>query len=75
VGNNGAGKTTFFSLYWFNSAFNSILLTTIYRHQRKLETFTASFIDESFLIGYLTQKNISISLAICGQNKPILMLC
>jgi ABC-2 type transport system ATP-binding protein len=57
VGNNGAGKTTFFSLL-----LDLIEPTTGYITSNKIQInkseawkpFTSSFIDESFLIGYLT---------------------
>ena len=57
VGNNGAGKTTFFSLL-----LDLIQPTTgnIFNHEitvsqnEEWKSFTSSFIDESFLIGYLT---------------------
>ncbi len=57
VGNNGAGKTTF-----FNILLDLIRPTTgaIVNHDIQVNTsedwksFTGSFIDESFLIGYLT---------------------
>lgn len=57
VGNNGAGKTTFFSLL-----LDLIQPTTgsIFNHEITVsqsedwKPFTSSFIDESFLIGYLT---------------------
>lgn len=57
VGNNGAGKTTFFSLL-----LDLIQPTTgsIFNHDvtvnesEEWKSFTSSFIDESFLIGYLT---------------------
>ncbi|MDG2195142.1 MAG: ABC transporter ATP-binding protein [Polaribacter sp.] len=57
VGNNGAGKTTF-----FNMLLDLIRPSTgeITNHDiavnksEKWKTFTGSFIDESFLIGYLT---------------------
>lgn len=57
VGNNGAGKTTFFSLL-----LDLIQPTTgnIFNHEitvsqsENWKSFTTSFIDESFLIGYLT---------------------
>ncbi len=57
VGNNGAGKTTFFSIL-----LDLIQPTTgnIFNHEitvsqnEEWKEFTSSFIDESFLIGYLT---------------------
>lgn len=57
VGNNGAGKTTFFSLL-----LDLIQPTTGYIKSKEVQVnlsedwkpFTSSFIDESFLIGYLT---------------------
>ena len=57
VGNNGAGKTTFFSML-----LDLIQPTTgnIFNHDitvsqnEEWKEFTSSFIDESFLIGYLT---------------------
>jgi ABC-2 type transport system ATP-binding protein len=57
VGNNGAGKTTFFSLF-----LDLIPPTTgqieskgiIVNQSEEWKPFTSSFIDESFLIGYLT---------------------
>lgn len=57
VGNNGAGKTTFFSLL-----LDLIEPTTGHITSNKIQInkseawkpFTSSFIDESFLIGYLT---------------------
>jgi len=57
VGNNGAGKTTFFSLL-----LDLILPTTghienkgiVVSQSEDWKPYTSSFIDESFLIGYLT---------------------
>ena len=59
VGNNGAGKTTY-----FNILLDLIRPTTgtITNHDIQVnksedwKTFTSSFIDESFLIGYLTSE-------------------
>ncbi len=57
VGNNGAGKTTFFSLLLDLIPPST---GTIVNHSVQVNTsedwkpFTAAFIDESFLIGYLT---------------------
>jgi len=57
LGNNGAGKTTFFSLLLDliqpstgNITSNSIQVNT----SENWKSFTGSFLDESFLIGYLT---------------------
>jgi ABC-2 type transport system ATP-binding protein len=73
VGNNGAGKTTFFSLlldliqpstgYIKN---NSIQVNT----SEAWKPFTAAFIDESFLIGYLTAEEYFYFIGdLRGQNK------
>lgn len=57
VGNNGAGKTTFFSLLLdliqptTGSIFNHDITVS---QSEEWKEFTSSFIDESFLIGYLT---------------------
>ena len=57
VGNNGAGKTTFFSLLLdliqptTGSIFNNEITVS---QSEEWKSFTSSFIDESFLIGYLT---------------------
>nr|WP_314866111.1 ABC transporter ATP-binding protein [uncultured Flavobacterium sp.] len=57
VGNNGAGKTTFFSLLLdlIQPTTGEILNNEIPVHtSENWKPFTASFLDESFLIGYLT---------------------
>ena len=57
VGNNGAGKTTFFSLLLdliqptSGNIFNNDITVS---ESEDWKPFTSSFIDESFLIGYLT---------------------
>lgn len=57
VGNNGAGKTTFFSLLLdlIQPTTGHIISNEIRIDKSEAwKPFTASFIDESFLIGYLT---------------------
>ncbi len=57
VGNNGAGKTTFFSMLLdliqptTGNIFNNDITVS---QNEEWKSFTSSFIDESFLIGYLT---------------------
>lgn len=57
VGNNGAGKTTFFSLLLDliqptkGNVFNNDITVS---ESEEWKPFTSAFIDESFLIGYLT---------------------
>lgn len=73
VGNNGAGKTTFFSLLLDliqpSTGFiknNSIQVNT----SEAWKPFTAAFIDESFLIGYLTAEEYFYFIGdLRGQNK------
>lgn len=73
VGNNGAGKTTFFSLL-----LDLIQPTTgkvvnqnvVVNESEKWKPFTASFLDESFLIGYLTPEEYFYFIGdLRGQNK------
>lgn len=57
VGNNGAGKTTFFSLLLdlIQATTGKITSNSIEINKSEAwKPFTTSFIDESFLIGYLT---------------------
>ena len=73
VGNNGAGKTTFFSLLLDliqpSTGFiknNSFQVNT----SEAWKPFTAAFIDESFLIGYLTAEEYFYFIGdLRGQNK------
>jgi len=73
VGNNGAGKTTFFNLI-----LDLIRPTTgqinnkdiIVNKSEDWKSFTSSFIDESFLIGYLTPEEYFYFIGeLRGQNK------
>ena len=73
VGNNGAGKTTFFSLL-----LDLIQPTTGYITSNEVRVdqseawkpFTSSFIDESFLIGYLTPEEYFYFIGeLRNQNK------
>lgn len=73
VGNNGAGKTTLFS-----SLLDLIQPTTgsvenkgyIVNESEEWKSHTASFIDESFLIGYLTPEEYFYFIGdLRGQNK------
>ncbi|NBL65807.1 ATP-binding cassette domain-containing protein [Flavobacterium sp. NST-5] len=73
VGNNGAGKTTFFSLL-----LDLIQPTTGYIKNHNFQVnlteewkpLTAAFLDESFLIGYLTPEEYFYFIGdLRGQNK------
>lgn len=73
VGNNGAGKTTLFSLL-----LDLIEPTTGYVKSKNIQVnqseawkpFTAAFLDESFLIGYLTPEEYFYFIGeLRGQNK------
>lgn len=73
VGNNGAGKTTFFSLLLdlIQPSTGSITSNGIQVHlSEDWKPFTAAFIDESFLIGYLTPEEYFYFIGdLRGQNK------
>ncbi|MFI1772667.1 ABC transporter ATP-binding protein [Thalassobellus citreus] len=73
VGNNGAGKTTYFSLL-----LDLIQPTTGFINNNDVQVnksedwkpFTSAFIDESFLIGYLTAEEYFYFIGeLRGQNK------
>ena len=73
VGNNGAGKTTFFSLLLDliqpttgTLTNNDIQVNT----SEDWKPFTSAFLDESFLIGYLTAEEYFYFIGdLRGQNK------
>ncbi len=73
VGNNGAGKTTYFSLLLDliqpttgHIENNGVQVNT----SEEWKPFTSSFIDESFLIGYLTPEEYFYFIGeLRGQNK------
>ena len=73
VGNNGAGKTTFFSLLLdlIQPTTGDIKSMDIQVNKSEdWKPFTASFIDESFLIGYLTAEEYFYFIGdLRGQNK------
>ena len=57
IGNNGAGKTTFFSLLLdlIEATSGTIEINNIMVHQSEAwKPFISAFIDESYFIGYLT---------------------
>ena len=73
VGNNGAGKTTFFSLLLdlIQPSTGYIKNNTIQVNTSEAwKPFTAAFIDESFLIGYLTAEEYFYFIGdLRNQNK------
>ena len=73
VGNNGAGKTTFFSLLLdlIQPTTGYIKSNDILVHESEdWKPFTAAFIDESFLIGYLTPEEYFYFIGqLRNQNK------
>ena len=73
VGNNGAGKTTFFSLLLDLIEPTTGQITNngiVVNKSEAWKPFTAAFIDESFLIGYLTAEEYFYFIGdLRGQNK------
>lgn len=73
VGNNGAGKTTFFNLILDLISPTTGFITNKNIQVNKSEDwkpFTAAFIDESFLIGYLTPEEYFYFIGeLRGMNK------
>lgn len=73
VGNNGAGKTTFFSLLLdlIQPTTGHITTNAIRIDQSEAwKPFTSAFIDETFLIGYLTPEEYFYFIGeLRGQNK------
>src|SRR5210317_853652 len=73
VGNNGAGKTTFFNLVLdlIQPTTGHIINTDIQVNKSEdWKNFTSAFIDESFLIGYLTPEEYFYFIGdLRGQNK------
>ena len=73
VGNNGAGKTTFFSLLLdlIQPSTGSIVNNDVQVNLSEAwKPFTAAFIDESFIIGYLTAEEYFYFIGeLRGKNK------
>lgn len=73
VGNNGAGKTTFFSLLLdlIQPTTGKVLNNDIEISKSEAwKPFTSAFIDESFLIGYLTPEEYFYFIGeLRGRNK------
>ncbi|GAB1857964.1 ABC transporter ATP-binding protein [Flavobacteriaceae bacterium MHTCC 0001] len=73
VGNNGAGKTTYFSLLLdlIEPTTGHIISNNIQVNKSEdWKPYTAAFIDESFLIGYLTPEEYFYFIGeLRGQNK------
>jgi len=73
VGNNGAGKTTFFSLLLdlIEPSTGKVVNKNVQVNTSEAwKPFTAAFLDESFLIGYLTAEEYFYFIGdLRGQNK------
>ncbi len=73
VGNNGAGKTTYFSLLLdlIQPSTGHIENNGVLVHESEdWKPFTASFVDESFLIGYLTAEEYFYFIGELRGQKP-----
>ena len=73
VGNNGAGKTTYFSLLLdlIQPTTGHIENNGVMVHESEdWKPFTASFVDESFLIGYLTAEEYFYFIGELRGQKP-----
>ncbi len=74
VGNNGAGKTTLFSLLLdlIQPSSGSVTIAGVkVNESEEWKNRTSAFIDESFLIGYLTPEEYFYFLGeLRGQSKP-----
>ncbi|MDH3796825.1 MAG: ABC transporter ATP-binding protein [Flavobacteriaceae bacterium] len=73
VGNNGAGKTTFFSILLdlVQPSTGTIISNEVdVNNSEAWKPFTSAFIDESFLIGYLTPEEYFYFIGeLRGRNK------
>jgi len=73
VGNNGAGKTTFFSLLLdlIQPSSGHVINNNVRVDKSEAwKPFTSAFLDESFLIGYLTAEEYFYFIGdLRGQNK------
>jgi ABC-2 type transport system ATP-binding protein len=74
VGNNGAGKTTFYRLLLDlikPDSGNIFLKEENVQKSERWKKFTSSYLDEDFLIGYLTpEEYFNFISKVYGRNKP-----